>query len=76
MPKTLITQYDELRNYSIHGTLSPKRKEILKQIENDHEIELVEKDGRFFLSSFDGLQRTLDIIYETLIKILNQQNAQ
>lgn len=76
LPKPLIAQYDELRNYSIHGTLSPKRMEILKQLEIDNEIELVEKDGKFFFSSFDGLKRTLDIIYETLIKIIKQQEAQ
>ena len=76
LPKPLIAQYDELRNYSIHGTLSPKRMEILKQLEINNEIELIEKDGKFFFSSFDGLKRTLDVIYETLIKIIKQQNAQ
>lgn len=75
LPVTLLKQYDELRNYSIHGTLPPKRKEILQKIERDNDIKLVEKDGNFILSSFEGLHKTLSIIYETLIFIIEGKQS-
>lgn len=73
LPKLLVKRLDELRNYSTHGSLPSQRQIILKHIVEKEDIGLIEINGEFFFSSFNDLQRILDIIYKTLTKIKDLQ---
>lgn len=71
IPKILLNELDELRNYFIHGTLSPQRKNIIKNISKEEFICIQEINGDFILKSFTELRNTLKIIYKTLKTILS-----
>ena len=69
IPKLLLTGLDELRNYFTHGTLPPKRKNIIKHIAECENISVIGIEGDYYLESFGGLLKSLDLIYNTLSSI-------
>lgn len=72
LPSILVNQLDELRNYCIHGTLSEQRIAIIKELMKSESLNLVEIEDKFYFSTYDGLFKVLNIIYDTLKFILNR----
>lgn len=71
LPSILTNQLDELRNYCMHGTLTEQRTAIIKELMESESFNLIEIEEKFYFSTYDGLFKTLDIIYDTLKFILN-----
>ena len=69
IPKILMSQLDELRNYCAHGSLPKKRVQVIKELIKNQQIGLVEIEDKYFFSSYEGLLDALSIIRETLIFI-------
>jgi hypothetical protein len=66
LPAILTGSLDELRNYYVHGSLAPCRKEILNSL-SEQSIVSIANDYTF--QSFHELQESLELIYKTLIQI-------
>lgn len=75
IPKALLNELGELRNYFIHGTLPPQRESIIKNISPQDSISILKTYDDYVLASFAELHKTLELIYKTLQEIQHKQDV-
>lgn len=66
IPTIILMGLSELRNYFVHGTLSPQRKKIIRDIFPEGSGFIRHESGRISLKSCAELCKILDLIHDTL----------